>query len=163
MAAIGSVMMSTTGSVNYIVKDSQSVTQLKGAVNRIGGELRGSAQGRIWIDGAATDYDVLKLQVLGGTAPAYGAEDAGGTFRDGWYIRYTVSSSNLVREVLSSSGSVVSSGTAALGVDRKVGSVKGFAVTKVGALYNVLLRLRAKTPDGKDFAKEMATSFFVPN
>ena len=58
---------------------------------------------------------------------------------------------------------MVSSGTAALGVDRKVGSVKGFAVTKVGAIYNVLLRLRAKTSDGKDFAKGMATSFFVPN
>jgi len=164
LAVLGNVLISSTNSLDYIMQDTVVLGDIKDVVNGLREELRSSTTGLITIDTSNADYDVLTFKVSsGGTSPSYGAVDINGNFQNGWSIRYTVSSSNLVRNVLDGGGTVQSSSIVVEDVDTRFSGQKGFWVTKTGSLYNVNIRINKTFRDSNSARKGMGSTVFVPN
>ena len=166
LTVLGNILISTTDSMDYMVKDSITLEDIKETVNTVTSELQSSQKTSITIISGA-NYDTITLQVYrdppGATPPSYGAEDQSGAFNTGWSIRYRVTAPNLLREVLDGGGTVRWSMIVAEDVDTAFGGQKGFAVVKNGNLYSVNLRIQKTFEDQNYYRKSMGSTVFVKN
>jgi prepilin-type N-terminal cleavage/methylation domain-containing protein len=162
-AILGNVMIGTTRSVDYIVTDMVTVQDIRDGVTGIGGELRRSAATSITIvSGSQNDTLTLQVSAANGSGSTMGAEDQSGNFNTGWFIRYRVVGTDLIREVLNAGGLPASSHIIARHVSDQ-GGVKGLAVTQNGALYTVRIQINTEFDDGNDYTKDMQSTVFVRN
>jgi len=163
LAVLGRVLVNTTGSIDYIVKDLVTVQDIKDTVSGIGDELRRSSAATITVTtGSLSDTLTLRVSSGTGASSTYGAEDQSGTFQTGWSIRYRAVGTDLVRDVLNTGGTVVSSGIVAQHVSNQVGT-KALSVVQNGPLYTVNLQIFKSFDDGKTYSKGMQTTVFVKN
>ena len=166
LTVLGNILISTTSSMDYMVKDTITLEDIKETVNTVTSELQNSQKTSITIVPGA-NYDTITLQVYrdppGVTPPSYGAEDQYGTFNTGWSIRYRVTAPNLMREVLDGGGTIRWSMNVAEDVDTSFSGQKGFAVVKNGNLYSVNLRINKTFDDQKFYRKSMGSTVFVKN
>jgi hypothetical protein len=164
MAVLGRILIGTTNSLDYIVKDSVSVQDIEDTVTTIRDEIRDSKPSAITIT-TGTDNDTLTFQDsrLVGTTMDYGTEDSSGAWQSAWSVRYRVVGTNLVREVMNSGGASVSSSTVAQSLDTATGAPKGFSVIKNGNLYTVLITINKTFSDQKTYTKTMQGTVLVTN
>lgn len=162
VGVLANVFLKSTHSLDYVVRDSVSLGDIRDVVAGICSELRRSRVASVVIDSSDSNHDTLTLQISsGGASPIYGAEDQNGVFQADWHVRYAVSGSDLVRFVLDSSYATQSSSVVAQNVDTAFGGTKGFVVTSTGSIYNVTVRLHKSFLDGKDYRKTMGSSVLV--
>lgn len=166
LTVLGNILVSSTASMDYMVKDAITLGDIKETVNTVTSELQNSQKTTITIV-PSTNYDTLTLRVYcdppGVTPPSYGAEDQNGTFNTGWSIRYRVTAPNLLREVLDGGGTIRWSMIVAEDVDTLSGGLKGFSVVKNGNLYSVNLRINKTFDDQNYYRKSMGSTVFVKN
>ena len=166
MGVLGSVLVGTTNSLDYILKDAVSVEDIDDVVNGVRDDLRKTETGKITIQTGSIN-DTLIFQER--TDPeddgtyAYGVEDNSGIFQQGWSARYTVVGTDLVRQLLNTAGAVQSEGVVAQRVDVTAGGQKGFSVIKNGSLYTVLLTVNKAFDDQKTYSKTMQSTVLVQN
>ena len=166
MGVLGSVLVGTTNSLDYILKDAVSVEDMDDVVNGVRDDLRKTEIGKITIQTGSIN-DTLIFQER--TDPEddgtyiYGAEDNSGIFQQDWSVRYTVVGTDLVRQLLNAAGAVQSSGAVAQRVDVTAGGQKGFSVIKNGSLYTVLLTVNKAFDDQKTYSKTMQSTVLVQN
>ncbi|MBI4605124.1 MAG: hypothetical protein HY721_24435 [Planctomycetes bacterium] len=158
LAVLGNILIGTTNSLDYVVQDCVTVRDIQDVVDGVRTELRSSSTSVITIVSGAT-ADTLAFQVSSGGL--FGAQDVNGAFQQGWSIRYLVSGTDLVREVLDTSGTVQSSGVVAQRLGGATAGQKVFSVTKNGSLYVVLVRIQKTFSDSKTYTKSMQSTVLV--
>lgn len=164
VSILGSVLIGSTNSLAYIMEDCVALEDIDDVVNGVRDELRESRTSSITINtGSLNDTVTLQQSQDGGAAMVYGADDQYGNFQTDWSIRYQVSGSDLLREVLNTSGNVQSSGIVAQGIDITDGGQKGFSVIRNGNLYVVLVTINKSFPDGNGYSKTMQSTVRVMN
>lgn len=164
LSVLGSIIVGTTNSLDYIVKDSVTLQDIEDTVTSIRDEIRDSKPSAITIQ-TGTVNDVLTFQDSSevGTTLDYGMDDSTGIWQSGWSVRYRVAGTDLVREVLSTGGALVSSDIVAQSLDVVAGGQKGFSVIKNGNLYTILVTVNKTFSDQKSYTKTMQSTVRVAN
>jgi type II secretory pathway component PulJ len=161
---IGNVVVSTTNSIDCLVKNSVATGDLQKATRFIARDLRSSSSSVIVLDKSGTAHDAFTYQVPdpAGATGKWGAFD-NGTWKENWAYRYRVNGKELERETLNPENTVTARFLLMRDVDGLHSSVKGFEVTRSGEVYTVRLRTWKRLADGADSRKEITTAVYVTN
>lgn len=166
MVLLGSILLSSTRSMDYLVKDSTSDSQMKNALYQIFGELKSSNPSMVRISTADPDHDAITFQTPGPYLDGvqWGAMDDSGIWKADWSAQYLVVDGNLVRRVLDDGGqSVGSNKPIVLHVDGQRDGRKGFYLATKGPVINVGIRIWKTFSDGGSYQKEFSSSVFLRN
>ena len=163
---LGNVILGTTSSVDYLMRDTRSVEEMQHMVSAIKDEIRDTGTANITIQ-PGTYYDTVYLQQARWnnvtSTMDHGAEDINGSWRSGWQVRYRVDVTDLKRELMPSSSVVNSSSTVATDLNVNTTGVKGFTVIKNGDLYTVRISTKETFDDGKTCQKSMQSTVRLQN
>jgi prepilin-type N-terminal cleavage/methylation domain-containing protein len=166
LTIIGSVLVASTGSADYIVGDSISRRDMQRALDTIQDDLRRSGPSVVSVNSVPDEHDVLTLQTAGPWTGEveWGATDTAGVWRESWSTRYRVVNSSLVRETLDGEGALQGVPTTLTrDIDEAEGTSKGFEVTQNGSVHVLQLRVRRTFSDGVEYENALSTSVHVKN
>ncbi len=163
---LGNVVVGTTSSMDYLMRDSHNVEKMQDLVNRIKDEIRDTGASNITIvTGTYSDTVSLKQARWNeySSVMDYGVEDPNGYWMTGWQVRYSVSGTNLVRDLMPSAGVVSSSELVGTKLEIGTAGLKGFTVIKNGELYTVRIATKETFNDGKTCQKTLQSTVHLQN
>jgi len=143
-----------------VTRDTQTNFEMRNAMDRIGGELRGSAEAVIQIDDSDYDSDVLTYQVPVGRTSSGIIWGAGRI--PGWRIKLFASNGQLMRRVVDETGQTRDEQVLANHIDDAFMGSKGFSVTEDDGLTSIELRSLVQT-GGRSWRKTVRSSVVVRN
>lgn len=163
---LGNVVIGTTRSVDYLMKDTINVEQVQDTVNTIRDEIKDTVASQVTIQpGTFSDTLYLRLGRYDDTynTMVYGAETQTGVWLSGCQVRYEVAGTDLVRSLLPTAGVVTYSEIVARNLDIGTTGVKGFTVIKNGNLFTIRMATNKTFDDGKNYKKTMQSTVRVQN
>lgn len=163
---LGNILLSSTSSIDSVITGSTADQEMKKGLGRLLGELQGSSPTVVSISTADPDHDAITFQTPGSYNGGvnWGATESNGTWQAGWSTRYLVASGNLVRRVLDGSGNQIGPDELLVRrLDASTGGVKGFRMTRNGALVTATVRTRKGLRDSHEIQKEFTSSMFLKN
>lgn len=164
---LGNVLIGTTQTVDFLMRDSLSIEEMQDTVNQIKEEIRDSSSANVVVQTGSLS-DTLFVQEGRyddyANTMSYGVEDDSGYWQSGWRVRYSVTGTNLIRDVMPGGSTVVSSSEiVATDLDMGGGGTKGFTVIQNGDLYVVRIAINETYDDGKTCKKTLQSTVLLQN
>jgi hypothetical protein len=162
LAFLGTILISTTHSLDYAVKDSLTIREVNRFLHRLRVELRPSSITEVTLNNYQLDGDevVFRQARVGSTGvQEWGTRDGTGAWVPGGSIRYVVAGGSVVRQLLDASNALLADEVALDGVT--TGTDKGFRVTRSGSVLQIELRTRKTLTDDREIIKSWSTAVHV--